>query len=123
MNPEDQCFDDGVNCDVTFDEEVSKSVEEPESVRVFAEVEKEANLGVNEEQTLEEKCLDDADACEVEEEPKIKEANLGKGDKLSQEEKCLDDADACEIDNEPVEKKIMKTKEANLGESDSKMDP
>lgn len=42
---------------------------------------------------------------------------------MSEEEKCLDDADACEIDDQPVEKKIMNTKEANLGESDSKMDP
>jgi len=38
---------------------------------------------------------------------------------MSEEEKCLDDADACEVDDQPVEKKIMNTKEANLGPMNS----
>lgn len=42
---------------------------------------------------------------------------------MSEEDKCLDDADACEVDDQLVEKKIMNTKEANLGDSDSRMDP
>lgn len=85
---------------------------------------KEANLGkANNPQELDEKCFDDADACEVEEEAKVaKEANLGKADKMSEEEKCIDDADACEAE-EPIEKKIMRQKEAKLGESDVKADP
>ena len=63
---------------------------------------KEANLGeLNEQMTQEEKCMDDADACELEdEEPTIKEANLGKNNKQTLDEKCFDDADACEIEDE-----------------------
>ena len=34
-------------------------------IKKNAEVVKEANLGTNNEQTLEEKCMDDADACEI----------------------------------------------------------
>ena len=73
---------------------------------------------------MDEKCFDDADACEVEEEAKVaKEANLGKADNPKElDEKCFDDADACEVD-EPIEKKIMRQKEAKLGESDVKADP
>jgi hypothetical protein len=41
---------------------------------------------------------------------------------MSEEEKCMDDADACEVE-EPIEKKIMRQKEAKLGESDVKADP
>ena len=61
-DPRDQCFDDGVNCDVVFDQ--SEDEEVPETKK-NAEVVKEANLGTNNEQTLEEKCMDDADACEI----------------------------------------------------------
>ena len=64
---------------------------------------KEADLGKNEKLSQEEKCLDDADACEVEDEfpPfKVKEANVGKNDPQTLDEKCFDDADACELEEE-----------------------
>ena len=64
---------------------------------------KEANLGDLENTqklTPEEKCMDDADACELDEEPKVKEAKLGKNNKQTLDEKCFDDADACELDEE-----------------------
>lgn len=64
---------------------------------------KEADLGKMDKLTEEEKCMDDADACEIEDEPpkkQIKEANVGKNEKLSEEEKCFDDADACEVEEE-----------------------
>ena len=58
---------------------------------------KEANLGkADNPKELDEKCFDDADACELEVEPEVvKEANLGKANNPQElDEKCFDDADA-----------------------------
>ena len=110
LSQEEKCMDDADACELD---------DEP----VVAKV-KEANLGkANNPMELDEKCFDDADACELEEEAQVaKEAKLGKADKMTEEEKCMDDADACETE-EPIEKKIMRQKEAKLGESDVKADP
>ena len=94
---------------------------------------KEANLGkANNPQELDEKCIDDADACEAEEpiEKKImrqKEAKLGESDvKADPRDQCFDDGINCDATwdvSEPavdtrknVNPKVLK--EANVGKAE-----